>query len=344
VSGSTGHAWLWWAVPAGLAAAVGLWLIFLPWLVRATFWLMVWPRYALRVAGAENLPRSGPALVVANHLTWIDGFLAAAGAPRPGKVLVNAAFIDKPGLRWLARRAGVIPIALSGPRAMRVAIEAVGAALDRGEAVLIFPEGQLNRTGLLGPFRRGIEVILKDRPHVPVIPLGLDNLWGSYFSFSGGHFFHKRPAGLRRPVGLAFGPPIAAPVTAFAARQAVLESVVVARERNGIAVPWPETVLASTDLPRLEHPTLGLLAASVPDFDRGGVRQPGHRDGSVGLAVPGVALRVVDATGKALGPDDAGRLEARVAGRPGWVETGLRARLDRDGFVFLDGPPGAIDP
>jgi hypothetical protein len=91
-------------------------------------------------------------------------------------------------------------------------------------------------------------------------------------------------------------------------------------------------------LPRLEVPGLDLLAASTADWDRGGIRQTGHKPGNVGQAVPGVALRVVDDAGNALPEDTDGHLQALLAGRPDWVPTGLRARLDRDGFVRLAAP------
>ena len=110
----------------------------------------------------------GPALLAANHVSWIDGFLVAAMVPRPGKAVVNASYIDVPVLGWLARRSGLIPVPTIGPKGQRAAIEAVRKAFDRGEAVLIFPEAQLSRNGLLGPFYRGLEVMMKDRQDVPV--------------------------------------------------------------------------------------------------------------------------------------------------------------------------------
>ena len=82
-------------------------------------------------------------------------------------------------------------------------------------------------------------------------------------------------------------------------------------------------------------PLHGPLAASTPDFDKGGIRQVGHKPGTVGQSVPGVALRVVDDSVMPLPPDTDGRLQALLPGRPDWVETGFRARLDRDGFVRL---------
>ncbi len=323
----------WGPLLAGAAVVALAFLAALPWLVRPLFRLLLWPRYTIRVRGLEHLPRTGPALLAANHVTWIDGFLLTAACPRRGKALVNASYINWPGFRHLARWVGLIPVPSSGPRAQRAAIDAVRAALDRGEAVAIFPEAQLSRVGLTGPFYRGLEVMLSKREAVPVIPVFLDNLWGSLFSFSGGVTFRKRPQGLRRAVGIAFGAAIPPPIIAFAVRQGVLEAGVRAFElRRG-----PSRPLETLDpaLPRWEHPELGLLAASTADFHGGGVEQKGQKPGSLGLPPPGVALRVVDDSGAPLPPDSQGRVQALLAGRPDFVETGRQGRLDRDGFLTL---------
>jgi 1-acyl-sn-glycerol-3-phosphate acyltransferase len=321
----------WWL--GGVAAGLALFVAALPWLVRPLFRLLLWPRYRFRVAGREHIPRGGPVLLAANHVTWIDGFLLVAAIPRRGKALVYASYIDKPILRRLARYVGLIPVPAHGPRAQRAAIEAARRALGRGEAVLIFPEGQISRTGLTGPFHRGLEVLLKGHEGVPVIPACLDNLWGSLFSFSGGRFLRKRPRGLRRTVCIGFGPPVPPPVTAFSARQAVL----VAGVRAAELLPGGRVPLEAIDrsLPHLEHPELGPLAVSTPDYHRDDVHQTGQKPGTVGQAAPGVALRVVDEEGRPLPPDAEGRVQALVPGRPDWAETGHRGRLDRDGFLRI---------
>ena len=205
--------------------------------------------------------------------------------------------------------------------------------LDEGGTLGIFPEAQISRNGLTGPFYRGLELIVSGSEQVAVIPAFLAGLWGSFFSFSGGHFFGKRPRGLRRTVVIAFGPPVSPPITAFAVRQAVLEAGVTAFEHLA-GTPRPlETI--DPALPHLSHPTLGELTGSTPDFDRDGVRQTGHKPGTLGHPLPGVALRVVDDAGAVLPADSPGRLQARVAGQAGWRETGYRASIDRDGFVRL---------
>jgi 1-acyl-sn-glycerol-3-phosphate acyltransferase len=323
--------WAWWAVGAATAAA--LFVAALPWIVRPLFRLALLPRYGFRVAGGEHVPRSGPGLLAANHVSWIDGFLLAAASPRGGKALINASYIDVPILRPIAHRAGLIPVPSKGPRAQRAAIEATRKALDRGELVAIFPEAQLSRTGFLGSLYRGIEVILKGRDDVPVVPVYLDNLWGSLFSFSGGRFFRKRPRGLRRRVVIVFGPPIPPPVTTFAVRQALQALSVRAAELRGMTPKPPETF--DPALPHWRHPDLGLLAASTADYHRDDVHQLGHKPGTVGQAPPGVALRAVDDSGHPLPADADGRLQALLPGRPGWIDTGCRGRLDRDGFVSL---------
>src|SRR5262245_45145117 len=125
--------WAWWLI--GVAAMVAAFVAALPWITRPLFRLLLWPRYGFRVAGLENVPRAGPGMLAVNHVTWIDGFFVVATCPRSGKALVNAAFIDRPILRWIALRAGVIPVPTHGPHGQRAAITATRAALDRGELV-----------------------------------------------------------------------------------------------------------------------------------------------------------------------------------------------------------------
>ncbi|HEY2154176.1 MAG TPA: 1-acyl-sn-glycerol-3-phosphate acyltransferase [Isosphaeraceae bacterium] len=320
-------------VLAAVVVAVAAFVALLPWLIRPIVRLVLSLRYGIRVRGRENIPRSGPAVVVSNHVTWIDGLFLCASAPRRGRILANAGFFTNPVLSFLARRVGIIPIPFTGPKAQRAAITAAREALRRGEVVAIMPEGQLTRTGFVGPFYRGLEVILKGFDSVPVVPTAIDNLWGSILSFQGGTTVRKRPVGLRRTVAIAFGPPLTGPPSLFRIRLAILEANVEARELGGKG-PLPlETI--DLALPHLDHAALGLLAASAADYDQAGVTQPGQRPGSVGLPPPGVALRVVDESGGALPEETCGRIEARVAGRPGWIRTNLRGELDRDGFLTL---------
>jgi 1-acyl-sn-glycerol-3-phosphate acyltransferase len=313
---------------------LALWVATLPWTIQATLRALLWLRYRLRVVGRENVPKAGPVVLASNHMTWIDGFILAATSPRMGRALVNASYINLPVFRNLARWAGLIPVP-AGPRALRAAIAASRRLLDAGQALGIFPEGQLSRTGLTGPFQRGIEVILQGRDDVPVIPVYLDNLWGSFFSYSGGRFFRKWPKGWRHTVNVVYGPPVPPPIAAFALRQAVLAAGVRAFAMRTGPRRLPETIDPS--LPHLDHPELGPLTASTADIDTGVVRQTGHKDGSVGQPVPGVAIRAVDDAGNPLGPDAEGRLQALVADHDDWADIGHRGHLDRDGFVYLSG-------
>jgi 1-acyl-sn-glycerol-3-phosphate acyltransferase len=322
----------------GLLVGLGLFYAALPWLVRPFWWLVMSPRYRVRVWGIDHVPGTGPALLVANHVTWIDGFLLVATCPRRARFLVNANYINLPLIRHLAWRAGMIPVPASGPRAQRAAITAARSALDRGEAVAIFPEGQLSRNGLPGSFRRGLEAILANRREVPVIPVYLDNLWGSIFSHAGGRFFSHWPRGRRHRVGIGFGPPVPPPVTAASARQAVVEAGVRAFELRDPADQARPLETIDPTLPHLDHPTLGRIAASTPDFDQDGVAQVGHKPGSVGLALPGTALRPLDHDGRALPPETPGRLHVLRAGDRDWIDTGLWGQVDRDGFVILESP------
>lgn len=325
--------WAWWIL--GVAGGMTAFVALLPWIIKSLVRGLLWPRYGLRVVGREHIPRRGPVLIVLNHVSWMDGFIIAATAPRlGGKAVASASYIDVPIFRQLARRAGIIAVPWKGPRAHRAAIDAVRAAFDRGELVAIFPEAQLSRNGLLGPFYRGMEVMLKGREDVAVVPAYLDNLWGSLFSASEGRFLRKRPRGWRRRVVVAFGPPVEPPATAFAARQAVQAASVLARRTTAARPPLPETI--DRALPHWDHPELGLLAASTPDYHAGEIHQTGQKPGTVGQAVPGVAIRAVDPDGRPLPPDQDGRLQALVADRPDWVELDRRGHLDREGFVVLE--------
>lgn len=177
--------------------------------------------YRLRIVGQEHVPQSGGALLIPNHMSFVDGFLLMASVDRPIRFVVDAAYATHPLFKWVMTAMKVIPITSAGDTRMILrALRSAGQALDDGELVCIFPEGQITRTGTLLPFRRGFERIVKGR-QVPVIPAHLDRVWGSIFSFEGGRFLRKWPERIPYPVSVSFGAPMPSDTPAYKLRDAV---------------------------------------------------------------------------------------------------------------------------
>src|SRR5262245_17317279 len=202
-----GTAWALWLLPEAL--------------LRALLVILTNSLYRLRVVGHEHVPKIGGALLVSNHVSFIDGLLLIASLDRHVRFVVDAQYAEQALLKPLMKLFGVIPISsYGGLRVVLRALRDAGAALEAGEVVCIFPEGQITRTGTLLPFRRGFERIMKGRS-APIIPIHLDRVWGSIFSFDQGRFFWKLPERLPYPVTVSFGTPQPSHTPAYELRNAI---------------------------------------------------------------------------------------------------------------------------
>ena len=174
---------------------------FMGWCLTHTFW-------RLRAHGLDRMPKTGPVLLISNHVTFLDWLFIWAASPRRVRFLASASHWNNPLAAILLNLAKTIPIddKKRGPRGLRSAFEKCIEALNRGEVICVFPEGQLTRNGSLLPFRRGYELIVKfmDQP-VPIMPVVTDGLWGSIFSYRGGLAFWKWPRQVPYPVAVMFG-------------------------------------------------------------------------------------------------------------------------------------------
>ena len=150
--------------------------------------------YRVSVTGRQHIPEQGAALIVANHVSYVDALILMGTSTRPVRFVMDKSISELPVLKHVFRHAGVIPIC--SPRkcaeTYKRAFEQIEQALNNDEVVCIFPEGRLTSNGELGDFRPGVEKILKRTP-VPVIPMALKGLWGSFFSHKNGHALTKRP-------------------------------------------------------------------------------------------------------------------------------------------------------
>jgi acyl-[acyl-carrier-protein]-phospholipid O-acyltransferase/long-chain-fatty-acid--[acyl-carrier-protein] ligase len=161
--------------------------------------------YRVTTLGLEHLPAGG-FLLLPNHITWVDAIVLQVACPRPIRYIVDQEFYHKPLLKPFLRLVRCIPI---DTRRSRSAIRAATEKIAEGEVVCLFPEGQLERAGTLLRLRRGYELIAH-HANAKVVPVWLDQLWGSIFSFQGGRFFTKLPKRIPYRVTVAFGKPLPA--------------------------------------------------------------------------------------------------------------------------------------
>jgi acyl-[acyl-carrier-protein]-phospholipid O-acyltransferase/long-chain-fatty-acid--[acyl-carrier-protein] ligase len=187
-------------------------------LIRFSLWLFTHTIYRIKIVGQENVPSRGPALLVCNHLSHVDGFLVGACVQRFIRFLVYRPFYEHWTLHRLMKLMKVIPI--SAGRDAVGALDAARRELQEGHVVCIFAEGSISRTGNMLPLKRGFERIV-DGLDVPVVPVYLDRVCGSIFSFKGGRFFWKWPVRVPYPVTVAFGKPLPSTTTAAEARLAL---------------------------------------------------------------------------------------------------------------------------
>src|SRR5437879_4818161 len=168
--------------------------------------------YRVTALGLENLPGGG-FLLVPNHITWVDALVLQLACPRPIRYVIDQAYYHRPILHPILLALGCIPINI---RHSHAAVRAAAEKVGEGEIVCVFPEGQLERRGVLLRLQRGYELIAR-HSKAQVVPVWLDQLWGSIFSFQGGKFFTKFPKRIPYPVTVAFGKPLASDAADIAA-------------------------------------------------------------------------------------------------------------------------------
>jgi 1-acyl-sn-glycerol-3-phosphate acyltransferase len=180
-------------------------------LLRFLSWLLVSVMYRVRKQGTKHIPVAGPALIVANHVSFIDALVLMAISPRPIRFVMDLAIFRVPVLSWLFRQVKAIPIASAKVDAamMERAFARVSEELRDGNLVCIFPEGKITASGDMNPFRPGITRILERDP-VTVVPVALQGLWGSFFSRVGGAAMTQPfRRGLLSKIGISVGVPVA---------------------------------------------------------------------------------------------------------------------------------------
>jgi len=170
----------------GLANAVVAFYIFMlvpEYLLRFIAWVATRLVYRFKVTGDDNIPAQGAAILVCNHVSFVDAILLLAASPRPIVFVMDHRIFKQPVMGWLFRLGKAIPIAprAEDPQAYEAAFDAAARVLQAGDLLAIFPEGGITRDGTLQEFKGGIMKILQRQP-APVVPMALTHLWGSFFS------------------------------------------------------------------------------------------------------------------------------------------------------------------
>ena len=192
--------------------------------VRSVIFLLTHTLYHLKSSGEEQIPERGPALLVSNHASFVDGLLISACTSRRIRFLMHEDYYRLPLLYPFARFAGFIEV----PRGNRIKrlrnmIETVKNALRNGEIICVFPEGGITRNGIMDEFRGGFRAMLPEDVSVPLIPVRIGMVWGSIFSYYYGKLKFRFPKEIPYPVTVSFGHPLPHTISAYELRQNISE-------------------------------------------------------------------------------------------------------------------------
>jgi len=235
VCGIAAQQWLHWSIPKFLLAlaiantlvAIYIFTLVPEFLMRFLSWLLVKSLYRLRVDGIEHIPDEGAALIVCNHVSYMDALILGGAIPRPVRFVMYYKIFKIPVMKWIFRTAHAIPIAgaRENPALMQQAFADIDAALTAGEVVCIFPEGALTQDGEIAPFKSGVEKILSTRP-VPVVPMALRGMWTSMWSRRDSRLRRMRaPRRFRAHVEVVAGMPVDGRATDAAALEASVRAL-----------------------------------------------------------------------------------------------------------------------
>ena len=180
-------------------------------LMRFLVWLLIHSVYRLEKRGIENIPEEGAAMLVANHPSFVDALVIAAACRRPTRYVMDHHWFNTPLLRFIFRSTRSIPIASAkeDPAMLERAYDDIAKGLAAGDLICIFPEGRVTSDGEINPFRGGIKRIIERTP-VPVVPIALRGLWGSFFGRQGGSLITRVfRLGLFAKIGMHVGAPVA---------------------------------------------------------------------------------------------------------------------------------------
>ncbi len=199
-------------VIALMNAAITIYIFFVipEFVMRFIVWILVHTMYRVKKQSLHHIPETGAAVLVCNHVSYMDPLVIMGNSPRPTRFVMTHKIFRIPVLNFVFRHAKTIPIAPmhEDPGILAAAYERIAAELEDGQLVAIFPEGKLTTTGEINEFKAGIERIIERTP-VPVIPLALQGLWGSFFSRKDDDAVLKLPRRLWSKIGLCAAPPIA---------------------------------------------------------------------------------------------------------------------------------------
>lgn len=200
-------------VVAVLNVIVTLYIIFVvpEFFLRLISWLLVHSVYRVKKQDLDHIPKEGPALLVCNHVSFFDPPILLAVTPRPARFIMWYGFYELPIVKWVFKGVNAIPIGnrKERPELVEQALDEVAGALENGELVVIFPEGSITRSGEINRFQPGIDQILKRTP-VPVVPLAIRGMWGTWWSRHKGGAMKGWPKSYMKKLTVVAGPVVPA--------------------------------------------------------------------------------------------------------------------------------------